>query len=51
MGMPYDSRHRTSIFSRGAAICMPQPMLCDDVSIDYPNLVVISCAWRQAVVE
>jgi len=39
-GMPIMIHTGTSIFP-GARNLHAQPMLCDDVSIDYPNLVVI----------
>nr|HEV7954386.1 amidohydrolase family protein [Candidatus Acidoferrales bacterium] len=39
-GMPVMIHTGTSIFP-GARNLHAQPMLCDDVSIDYPNLVVI----------
>src|SRR5437899_3311023 len=39
-GMPIMIHTGTSIFP-GARNRHAQPMLCDDVSIDYPNLVVI----------
>jgi hypothetical protein len=39
-GMPIMIHTGTSIFP-GARNLHAQPMLCDDISIDYPNLVVI----------
>jgi len=39
-------------FFRAREICMRKPMLCDDVGIDYPNLVVhFSRTGREATVD